>query len=144
LLDELHRAGAAFDERLPKWFNVLVVDDEEVARRAVDFALEKVKVKPIIARDSMGALKVAGERRLDLIISDIEMPGVSGLALCEKIRANPVNATTPLMFVTSITDFANRAQAVLKGGNDLIAKPFLFSELGLKVLVFLFKPYVAG
>ncbi len=144
LLDELHRAGATVDGRVPNWFHVLAVDDEEIARRAVDFALEKVKVKPVSARDSMTALRAAGERRFDLIISDIEMPGLTGLALCEKIRATPTNGTTPLVFVTNITDFANRAQAVLKGGNDLIAKPFLFPELGLKALIFLIKPHVSN
>ena len=49
------------------------------------------------------------------------------------------NRATPVVFVTSHSDFGNRAQSALSGGNDFIAKPFLVVELVVKALTYLFK-----
>ena len=49
------------------------------------------------------------------------------------------NLTTPIVFVTSHSDFGSRAQSTLSGGNDFIAKPFLLVELAVKALSWLFK-----
>jgi DNA-binding response OmpR family regulator len=62
------------------------------------------------------------------------MPGMDGFELCTKIRALPTNKTTPIIFVTSLTDFKSRAKSSLSGGTDLIAKPFMFIELTVKAL----------
>jgi DNA-binding response OmpR family regulator len=67
------------------------------------------------------------------------MPGKSGLDLCVDIREMPTNHVTPVVFVTSHSDFASRAQSTLSGGNDFIAKPFLLVELAVKALTWLFK-----
>ena len=70
--------------------------------------------------------------RFDLIFLDVEMPGLTGLELCVKIRAMEPNRSTPIVFVTSHSDFGSRAQSALSGGNDFIAKPFLLVEVALK------------
>ena len=67
------------------------------------------------------------------------MPGLTGLELCVKIRAKEPNRSTPIVFVTSHSDFGSRAQSALSGGNDFIAKPFLLVEVALKALTWLFK-----
>ncbi len=67
------------------------------------------------------------------------MPGQSGLELCVKIREMVPNGATPVVFVTSHSDFGSRAQSTLSGGNDFIAKPFLMAELAVKALTWLFK-----
>jgi DNA-binding response OmpR family regulator len=50
---------------------------------------------------------------------------------------------TPVVFVTSLNDFENRANSTMSGGNDFIAKPFLFMELAVKALVHLLRPRLA-
>jgi DNA-binding response OmpR family regulator len=67
------------------------------------------------------------------------MPGQTGLELCVSIRAMATNRATPVVFVTSHSDFGRRAQSTLSGGNDFIAKPFLLVELAVKALIWLFK-----
>src|SRR5438309_3591338 len=67
------------------------------------------------------------------------MPGQTGLELCVKIRGMEPNRTTPIVFVTSHSDFGRRAQSTLSGGNDFIAKPVLLVELAVKALTWLLK-----
>jgi DNA-binding response OmpR family regulator/HPt (histidine-containing phosphotransfer) domain-containing protein len=114
--------------------NILVVDDEILSRRAVTYALEKASLKSINVEDSAVALRLATETAYDVIFLDVQMPGMDGFELCTKIRALPTNKTTPVIFVTSLTDFKSRAKSSLSGGTDLIAKPFMFIELTVKAL----------
>jgi DNA-binding response OmpR family regulator len=114
--------------------NILVVDDEILSRRAVTYALEKASLKSINVEDSAVALRLATETTYDVIFLDVQMPGMDGFELCTKIRALPTNKTTPIIFVTSLTDFKSRAKSSLSGGTDLIAKPFMFIELTVKAL----------
>ena len=119
--------------------NILVVDDEAISRRAVIYALEKAHLKCISVEDSNVALKMLSENQFDLIFLDVDMPGMNGFELCTKLRALPTHAKTPVIFVTGLTDFESRARSTLSGGNDLIAKPFLFMELAVKALSYVLK-----
>ncbi len=114
--------------------NILVVDDEILSRRAVTYALEKASLKSINVEDPTVALRLATENTYDVIFLDVQMPGMDGFELCTKIRTLPTNKTTPIIFVTSLTDFKSRAKSSLSGGTDLIAKPFMFIELTVKAL----------
>jgi DNA-binding response OmpR family regulator len=119
--------------------NILVVDDEAISRRAVIYALEKANLKCVSVEDPGIALNMLSENRFDLIFLDVDMPGMSGFELCTKLRALPGHAKTPVVFVTGLTDFESRARSTLSGGNDLIAKPFLFMELAVKALTYVLK-----
>lgn len=134
----LQRAAAA-DPELPVTATVLAVDDEEIARKALAHSISKAGLSAVSAGEPVGALKLASEQKFDMIVSDVEMPGMTGLEMVAKLRALPAYAKTPIVFVTTLSSFENRAQAVLSGGNDLIAKPFLFSELSLKALTLVLK-----
>ena len=113
---------------------ILVVDDEILSRRAVSYALEKASLKAVSVEDPLVALRLATDNPYDLIFLDVQMPGMDGFELCSKIRLLPTNKTTPVIFVTSLTDFKSRARSSLSGGTDLIAKPFMFIELAVKAL----------
>ncbi|MEW6304150.1 MAG: response regulator [Verrucomicrobiota bacterium] len=115
--------------------NILVVDDEPISRMAVARALEKAGLKSMKLEDPHAALSMLTENRFDLVFLDVDMPGMNGFELCQKVRALPAHAKTPIVFVTAMTDFESRAKSALSGGNDLIAKPFLFSELAVKALI---------
>ncbi|HKS38907.1 MAG TPA: response regulator, partial [Verrucomicrobiae bacterium] len=119
--------------------NILVVDDEAISRRAVIYALEKANLKCVSVEEPNTALKMLAENRFDLIFLDVDMPGMSGFDLCAKLRAIPEHTRTPVVFVTGLTDFESRARSTLSGGNDLIAKPFLFMELAVKALTYVLK-----
>jgi CheY-like chemotaxis protein len=119
--------------------NILVVDDEAISRRAVIYALEKARLKSVTVEDPTVALNLLGENSFDLVFLDVDMPGMNGFELCTKLRALPAHKKTPVVFVTSLTDFESRANSTMSGGNDLIAKPFLFIELAVKALVYVLR-----
>jgi DNA-binding response OmpR family regulator len=60
---------------------------------------------------------------------------MNGFELCSKLRMQPTYAKTPIVFVTGLNDLESRASSTMSGGNDFIAKPFLFIELTVKALV---------
>lgn len=115
--------------------NILVVDDEAISRRAIVYALEKAHLKSVNVEDPVMALKLITENNFDLIFLDVDMPGMTGFELCTKLRAMPHHKKTPVVFVTSLSDFDNRTSSMMAGGNDFIAKPFLFIELTVKALI---------
>ncbi len=118
----------------PPSSNILVVDDEILSRRAITYALEKAALKSVSVEDPTVALNLATENKYDLFFLDVQMPGMDGFELCTRIRATALNRTTPIIFVTSLTDFKSRAKSSLSGGTDLLAKPFMFIELSVKAL----------
>jgi CheY-like chemotaxis protein/HPt (histidine-containing phosphotransfer) domain-containing protein len=119
--------------------NILVVDDEPISRRAVTHALERAKLKSVGVDDPNVALKLLSETTYDLVFLDVDMPGMTGHELCTRLRALPQHKKTPVVFVTSLNDFQNRAFSTMSGGNDFIAKPFPFLELAVKSLVYVFR-----
>jgi DNA-binding response OmpR family regulator len=119
--------------------NILVVDDEVISRRAIILALEKAQLKCVSVDTPETALNLLAQDRFDLIFLDVDMPEMSGFDLCTRLRGLPLNRDTPVVFVTSLTDFESRARSTLSGGNDLIAKPFLFIELAVKALTFVLR-----
>jgi DNA-binding response OmpR family regulator len=119
--------------------SILVVDDEAISRRAVTYALEKAKLKSVNVEDPLVAYQLIVDSRFDLIFLDVDMPNMTGFELCSKLRALPAYKNTPVIFVTSLNDLENRANSTMSGGNDFIAKPFLFMELAVKALVYVFR-----
>jgi PleD family two-component response regulator len=124
--------------------NILVVDDDPISRRAVVYALEKVGLKSINLGEPNAALAILSANTFDLVFLDVDMPGMSGFELCQKARALPAHAKTPVVFVTGLTDFDSRTKSMLSGGNDFIAKPFIFLELGVKALIHVFRSQLKG
>jgi DNA-binding response OmpR family regulator len=140
---ELFKAPESALSTLPT-ANILVVDDEILSRRAVTYALEKASLKSVNVEDPTVALKLATGHTYDLIFLDVQMPGMDGFELCTKIRALPNNKATPIIFVTSLTDFKSRAKSSLSGGTDLIAKPFMFIELTVKALTHVLRGHLTA
>ena len=118
---------------------ILVVDDEAISRRAVVYALEKARLKSINVEEPEQALQLLVENDFDLVFLDVDMPGMTGFELCAKLRAMPHHKKTPVIFVTSLNDFDNRTNSTMAGGNDFIAKPFLFIELTVKALIYVMR-----
>ena len=77
--------------------------------------------------------------KFDLVLLDVEMPGVSGFEICRLIRRLPGYEKTPVVYVTSHDDFASRESGIASGGDDLISKPILPLELAVKVVTHLLR-----
>ena len=118
---------------------ILVVDDEVFSRRAITQALEKANLKSTAIEDSNAGYQLLSQSAFDLIFLDVDMPGMTGYELCTKLRALSLYKTTPVVFVTGLNDFEARANSMMSGGNDFIAKPFHFLELAVKSIVHLLR-----
>ncbi len=118
---------------------LLVVDDDPISLRAVTHALKRSFPEPDTAANGDAGFALVQENPYDVIFLDVEMPGIDGFELCSKIRQTPRNRETPIVFVTSHSDFNSRAKAPLKGAQDLIAKPFLKFEITVKALTLILR-----
>jgi CheY-like chemotaxis protein len=112
----------------------LAADDNPVCLSALSLALKKAFHEPDLAVDGTSGLALAEKKNYDVIFLDVEMPGMDGFELCSKIRESKLNRITPVVFVTSHSDFNSRAKSTLVGGQDLIAKPYLSFEITVKAL----------
>jgi CheY-like chemotaxis protein len=134
-LDFLFKNGTQLDmQELPR-ASILVVDDEALACRTITYALKKAQLQSVSVEDPHAALKLLTENKFDLVFLDVDMPGMTGFELCNKLRNLPLHKKTPVVFVTRLDDFNNRTKSMVAGGNDFIAKPFLFIELTVKALI---------
>ena len=136
ILDELCRAKRDPDLAQPV-VRLLVVDDDPVACRAIAVSLQLVFGRPDTADSGEAALALAGKRGYDLIFLDVRMPGLDGFAACSQIHATALNRRTPVVFVTSASDAASRAQAAASGGCGFIPKPVLASQITLLALSYI-------
>ena len=136
LLNDLCAPGMKADLAINPPIHMLVVDDDLVARRALVGALQMAFEKPESAENGEAALALVMEKTFDVIFLDVVMPGMDGFEVCSKIRKTIPNRTTPVVFVTRLGDLDARCKSAFSGGNDLIGKPFLTSELTIKALSF--------
>ena len=118
---------------------VLVVDNDAVSNRALIFSLSRIQLRAVSVTDPLEALQKLQAEPFDLVLLDINMPDLDGLALCEKLRAIPHHRWTPVVFVTSATDVKTRARSFLSGGNDFVTKPVLPVELCVKAVTHLIR-----
>jgi CheY-like chemotaxis protein len=138
LADRFDRAKLAEEQPHPP-AAILVVDDDAVSTRAVQQALGRAKLSATGVTDPLEALQKLERTSYHVVLLDISMPGMDGLALCERMRELPLHKRTAVIFVTSYTDFKTRARSILSGGNDLITKPISPTELCVKVITHLLK-----
>ena len=117
--------------------SALVVDDDAVSRLMMTNALRVVGVIADSTSDASGALAAAERRHYDLVLSDVMMEGLNGFQLVGRLRQLAGYEQVPVVFVTSLGDFDQFFRTVPGGACDLIAKPFLLTELGLKALIHL-------
>src|SRR5882724_475423 len=116
---------------------VLLVDDDQVSNRANEVALKRASYDTVSATNGLAALILLNKNPFDLILLDINMPGMNGIELCQKLRCIPHHKSTPVIFVTLRGDFESRARSLMSGGDDLISKPISPLELIVKATVFL-------
>jgi CheY-like chemotaxis protein len=114
---------------------ICVVDDDPATCECIVMAMEGVDMKAEAFGDPAEALCELSNGDCDLIVTDVQMPGMDGFELCAEVRQRPQHQNTPVLFVTGQTDPEIRNRSVLSGGNDFMTKPFLLCELGLKALV---------
>ena len=144
LLEDLCQPGLNADLLSEPPLRLLAVDDETFSRYTLSHSLKRGLTEPEVAENGELALALAARHTYDLIVLDVQMPGMDGFELCSKIHETTRNRETPVIFVTSSRDFDTRANSILCGGRDLIAKPFLTFELTVKALTLVARERLHG
>lgn len=108
----------------PAPFRVLLVDDEPVIRELVQAMLEGDGVEVRCVEGGARALKEAAAAPPDLVLLDIVMPGLDGLAVLRLLRAEPAMASVPIHMLTARSRPSDRAAAEKAGADGYIEKPF--------------------
>ncbi len=113
--------------------NILVVEDDEIVARTVERSLRGHEFRVTIANSGVEGLKVARRQATDLIILDVIMPGMDGYAVCREVRADPLLANIPILFLTAKAKDEDRITGFLAGADDYLTKPFNIDELVLRI-----------
>jgi two-component system NtrC family response regulator len=111
--------------------NILVVDDDESLRRITQLQLEEAGYKVLTASNGTEALGLIEEETPELVITDLKMPGLSGLELLKKIRQSYPQTT--VLMITAFGTVQTAVEAMKAGAYDYITKPMDYEELVLVV-----------
>ena len=112
------------DVFLPKGTRILMAEDDPISAQILQIALSKFGYEPVIARDGAEAWEKFDQAPTRLIVSDWMMPGLDGLALCEKVRARSQTLYTYFILLTANrTSPENYALATAAGVDDFLTKP---------------------
>lgn len=103
---------------------VLAVDDSKTMRDMVSFTLRGAGYTVIEADNGVNALKVMVGQKIDVIITDVNMPEMDGITLVRKIRAQPQHAGTPVLILTTESDQSKKDEGRGAGATGWIVKPF--------------------
>ncbi|UTY60433.1 bifunctional diguanylate cyclase/phosphodiesterase [Massilia sp. erpn] len=118
----------------PKRGTVLVADDDPVMRLLMLEMLAQVGLNAVEAADGTAALSCFRQMCPDLVLLDVDMPGLDGFAVCREIRKMEHGATVPIIMVTGGDDLEAVTQAYEVGATDFISKPINWPILGHRVL----------
>jgi len=111
---------------------LLIVDDNAELRHFMSIKLANT-YRIIEAENGDLGFVAACEYLPDLIISDVMMPGISGLALCKKVKANPATQSIPVILLTAKASKREVVEGFSAGADDYLTKPFDTSELVMRV-----------
>ena len=112
--------------------NILIIEDDKVMLKTLQYGIENLGHKVRVAESAEDAIKLTDEGNFDLIISDIMMPGISGLSLVNVLRSMNF-CTSPIIMMSALNNKSLLEAAFAAGANDFIAKPFTIGELGEKL-----------
>ncbi|CAN5766802.1 hypothetical protein BH24ACT3_BH24ACT3_01780 [soil metagenome] len=103
---------------------VLVIDDDPVILQLLEVNFEMEGFAVLTARDGLAGLDVARAKRTDAIVSDIMMPGLSGLELVGRLREDDATATIPVLLLSAKAQTADVRAGLDTGADDYVTKPF--------------------
>lgn len=122
---------------------ILVVDDDVDVAETVARTLQRAGFDTLISNRGADALQVARQRRPDLIVLDVKMPGMNGIEVCRMLRATPDLSRVPLLFLSARGEVADRLEGFEAGADDYITKPFDLRELELRAKALLRRSHQA-
>ncbi|MFI5210800.1 MAG: ATPase, T2SS/T4P/T4SS family, partial [Gemmatimonadales bacterium] len=127
LLEEQPRAAGDRDA------TVLLVDDEDTLRRVMKDLLEREGYRVAEARDGVEALDEVDRRAPDIIVLDLNLPGMDGYTVLSKLRSRPTTRNVPIIVLTAKGDEDNEVRVFELGADDFLTKPFRARALSARL-----------
>jgi putative two-component system response regulator len=112
---------------------VLVVDDVAENVELIDDFLDSVNCRVLTAMSGQSALDLVAVEPVDLVLLDVEMPGINGLEVCRRVKSSPGTSMVPVVIVTAYSAVEDRVAALEAGADDFLAKPVEQTELVARV-----------
>ncbi|PWC82706.1 Fis family transcriptional regulator [Azospirillum sp. TSH100] len=103
---------------------VMTVDDSRTMRDMVSFTLRGAGYDVVEAADGQQAMSAIAVTKVDLVITDLNMPVMDGLTLIRRLRAIPAHRTLPILMLTTEADESKKAEGRAAGATGWIVKPF--------------------
>lgn len=116
---------------------ILLVDDNPTNLSVLSHALKDAGFRVRVAMDGESAVEQATEDLPELILLDIQMPGMDGFEACTALKANPATREIPIIFITASASTENKVKGLSLGAVDYITKPFQQQEVLARVRVHL-------
>jgi len=112
---------------------VLIVEDEDAQAEVLRYNFNREGFEAVVAFDGEEAMLAVEEQQPDLIVLDWMLPGVSGLAVCQRLRARNETRTLPIILLTARGEEGDRVRGLDSGADDYVVKPFSPAELIARV-----------
>ncbi len=118
---------------------ILLIDDSDAHRAQIRAAIEPARLfdRILEAHDGLIGLRLLLAERIDLVLCDLELPGLDGEKLLRVKRQQPGGAATPFVFLTGTGDLSRRARLLDQGASDAIGKPFHPADLTARLALHL-------
>src|SRR5436190_20284218 len=116
--------AADVSKKMPR---ILIVDDDPGQRSLLNSFLRSQDFDPTLADSGERALETLRSGKFDMMISDVRMPGLSGLETLRRARAE--HNTLPVLLVTAYTNIRDAVEAMRDGAVDYLSKPIVLEEL---------------
>jgi len=105
-------------------FKILIIDDDSTTLQLLDFLLTRHKYKVTLSPGGEDGIKKAQKIIPDLIILDVMMPQIDGIAVCKKLRKIEDTAEIPILFLSALGRDTDVMDGLMAGGDGYIVKPF--------------------
>lgn len=112
---------------------VLIVDDTPTNLEVLQEVLTNANYEVLVAIDGESAIDQIQYARPDIILLDVMMPGMDGFETCRRLKANPDTSAIPVIFMTALSETADKVKGFETGAVDYITKPFQHSEVLARV-----------
>jgi DNA-binding response OmpR family regulator len=112
---------------------ILVVDDDLSVSDAISRMLIRRGHETIVVHNGQDAIKAAQNQAPELVVLDVVMPGMDGVEVCRRLRADPDTARLPIIFLTARIMIEDKIKGFEAGADDYLTKPFAIQELELRV-----------
>jgi two-component system alkaline phosphatase synthesis response regulator PhoP len=112
---------------------ILVVEDERDIARMIEYNLKKEGYRPVLVHDGGFAAATAVKEKPALVLLDLMLPGLDGLEICRRLKADAKTKNIPIIMLTAKGEESDKVLGLGLGADDYVTKPFSLKELLARV-----------